>query len=502
MQGFLVESSGRSTSTLCTLMPFAILIRLLFRGFSDFDISLSTLPTRAIYATWLLQGLGNVVKGANTAMVAENQYVRRTTKSREMFERAKKVEPAGVSYRNRLYEPYPFFVKEANGTTLVDLDGNKYTDYWCTHFAMILGHMYPSVLQAIKAQAEKGWHFGVSHELEVMLSEKIVRDVPSAQLVRFSSSGSEANLFAVRLARTFTKRNKIAKFEGCWHGAYDALHIAVKPPFDKPSSGGITEGSQKDTIVVPYNDITGFVNRTRKEDLACVILEPVLGAGGMIPAEKEFLQEVREYCDSKGTLLIYDEVITGFRLGLGGAQQHFGVKPDITVLGKIIGGGLPIGAVCGRRDVMERMDHTRFSGLDYAYHGGTFAGNAITATAGLATIEVLEHSPVYQHIDALGKKARDGLDHLFSENRFEAQTSGIGSLFAIHTTRKQPLKDANNLAFANTDLSRSIFSYLLDNGIFMLSPDSLHGGISYSHTDSDIERLVTTVGRYVKEKGR
>jgi glutamate-1-semialdehyde 2,1-aminomutase len=430
----------------------------------------------------------------------ETPYTKRTTRSREMFERAKKVEPGGVSYRFRHFDPYPFFVKEANGATLLDLDGNKYTDYWCTHFAMILGHAHPSVMQAIKTQAEKGWHFGLAHELEVILSERITKNIPSAELVRFASSGSEANLFAVRLARTFTKRRKIAKFEGCWHGAYDPLHIAVRPPFDKPPSGGITEGSQEDTIVVPYNDLSGFLDRVKREELACVILEPVLGAGGMIPAEKEFLEELREYCDSTGALLIFDEVITGFRLGLGGAQQYFSVKPDVTVLGKIIGGGLPIGVVCGRRDVMERMDHTRYSGLEYAYHGGTFAGNAITLTAGLATMYVLERAPVYELIDGLGSKLREGLNTIFEENGFEAQTTGIGSLLAIHTTQKGPLEDANCYAVADRDLSRKMFSYLLENGILMLLPDMLHGAISYSHSDDDVERLVSTIERYVKEK--
>ncbi len=430
----------------------------------------------------------------------DSQYIRRTMKSREMYERARKVEPEGVSYRNRHFDPYPFFVKEAKGATLIDLDGNRYTDYWCTHFAMILGHTYPSVTQAIKTQAEKGWHYGLVHELEITLSETITRHVPNAELVRFSSSGSEANLYAIRLARTFTKRKKIAKFEGCWHGAYDPLHIAVKPPFDKPLSGGITEGSQEDTIVVPYNNLTGFLDRVKRQDLACVILEPVLGAGGMIPADKEFLKGLREYCDSTGALLIFDEVITGFRLGLGGAQQYYNVKPNVTVLGKIIGGGLPIGAVCGQREVMERMDHTKYSGLDYAYHGGTFAGNAITLTAGLATINVLEHSPVYEHVDELGNKARESLNAIFEENQFEAQTTGLGSLFSIHTTRTKPLKDAKNLAFTNLDLSKRMFSDLLENGILMLTPETLHAAISYSHADDDINRLVSTIERYVKEK--
>jgi glutamate-1-semialdehyde 2,1-aminomutase len=187
-------------------------------------------------------------------------------------------------------------------------------------------------------------------------------------------------------------------------------------------------------------------------------------------------------------------------LGLGGAQAYFDVKPNVTVLGKIIGGGLPIGAVCGQRDIMDRMDHTKYSGLDYAYHGGTFAGNAITLTAGLATIDVLEQSPVYKHIDALGSKVRERLNAIFDENEFEAQTTGIGSLFCIHTTRTKPLKDAKCQAITNHDLSKKMFSNLLENGILMLAPEMLHGAISYSHTDDDINRLISVIERYVKEK--
>ena len=431
-------------------------------------------------------------------VLKESEYVKRTPKSREMFERAKRIEPAGVSYKYRYFEPYPFFVREARGAKLIDLDGNAFTDYWCTHFAMILGHAHPTVMQAIKAQAEIGWHFGLAHELEVTHSETIAKHVRSAELVRYTSSGSEANFFAIRLARTFTKRNKIAKFEGCWHGAYDPLHIAMRPPFEKPLSGGITKASQQDTVVVPYNNLDGFLKLVKREKLACIILEPVLGAGGMIPAEKEFLTGLREYCDDTGAQLIFDEVITGFRLGLSGAQGYFAVKPDITVMGKIIGGGFPIGAVCGLREVMERMDHTKYSGPDYAYHGGTFAANAITLAAGLATINILEHSPVYEHVDRLGSEARDSLNSIFEQNAFPAQATGIGSLTAIHTAGKNPIKDARGYAECDHELSMKLFRHLLENGILMLIPEMLHAAISYAHTDDDIRDLTSTVEKFVK----
>jgi glutamate-1-semialdehyde 2,1-aminomutase len=229
-----------------------------------------------------------------------------------------------------------------------------------------------------------------------------------------------------------------------------------------------------------------------------VILEPVLGAGGMIPAEKGFLKGLREHCDDTGTLLIFDEVITGFRLGLGGAQGYFGVTPDVTVMGKVIGGGLPIGAVGGRSDIMERMDHTKYSGLDYAYHGGTFAGNAITLAAGLATINVLEHSHVYEQIDRLGQQARDALNTLFEQQAFPACATGIGSLFAIHLLGKAPIQNVKTFANCDHELSRRLFSHLLDNEILMVIPEMLHGAISHAHSDANIRELTTAVEKFVR----
>jgi glutamate-1-semialdehyde 2,1-aminomutase len=428
----------------------------------------------------------------------ETPYTKRTPLSRAIYERALKFQPAGISYSNRYLQPYPFYVKEAHGSKLVDVDGNEYTDYWCTHFAMILGHTHPKVLAAIKNQAENGWHFGVEHELELTLSEMISRHLPSAELIRYTSSGSEANLFAVRLARTFTGRDKIVKFEGCWHGAYDPLHVAVRPPFNQTLSGGITKGAQLDTLVVPYNDLDTFLERTKQEKLACVLLEPVLGAGGMIPAQRTFLAGLREYCNRTGTLLVFDEVITGFRLGLGGAQGYYKVKPDVTVLGKIIGGGLPIGAVCGVREVMERMDHMKYSGTAYAYHGGTFSGNALSLAAGVATIDVLKHAPVYDRIDKLGEQARSELNRVFEENSFPAQACGIGSLASIHMSKGAPIRDATVLAKSDHEMSKRLFEHLLNDGILVLVPERMHGGISYAHTESDIEHLTDSVERFVK----
>ena len=299
-------------------------------------------------------------------LTMSEQYLRKTSRSKQAYEKAKKLFPAGVSYKIRFIEPYPFCVTNAKGSKLFDIDGNTYTDYWCAHFALILGHRHPKVVEAVKEQVEKDFHYGVTHELEAKLAEQIVRMVPSAQLIRFAGSGTEANMYAVRLARTYTGRTGIGKFEGNWHGGYDPLHVAMKPPFEELPSGGLTPGSLADTVVLPFNDLDGVRKRVKGKRLACILVEPVMGAGGMIPAEREFLRGLAEFCQEEDILLIFDEVITGFRLAPGGGQQVYGIRPDLTVLGKIAGGGLPIGAITGRADVMERMDHMKYKGSEYS----------------------------------------------------------------------------------------------------------------------------------------
>jgi glutamate-1-semialdehyde 2,1-aminomutase len=253
--------------------------------------------------------------------------------------------------------------------------------------------------------------------------------------------------------------------------------------------------------VVPFNDFEGFKGRIKKEQLACVILEPILFAGGCIPAEREFVKALREYCDETDTLLIFDEIITGFRLGLSGAQGYYKVEPDLTVLGKIVGGGFPIGVICGRREVMEHMDHTKYSGLRYAYHGNTFSGNAITLAAGVAAINELEHSPVYQHIDRLGEKAREKLNDAFVDAGFPAQAIGVGSMFCIHMTKNTPIKDARGYESYDHARCKKLFNFLLENGIVILLPETLHGGVSYAHREEDINQLVSVVKEFAALTG-
>jgi glutamate-1-semialdehyde 2,1-aminomutase len=425
-----------------------------------------------------------------------NEYISKTPKSKALYERAKKVLPAGVSYGIRFFEPYPFYTAKAKGSKLYDIDGNEYIDFWLGHTALILGHSPKPVVEAVKKQLEIGTHYGTCHELEIALAEQVVRMVPNVDMVRFTNSGTEANMYAVRLARAYTEKRKLAKFEGGWHGGYDALHVGVKYPFDIPESAGLTHGATKDTVLLPFNNSDGVRKKLRDEkDVAAIIIEPVLGAGGGIPAEKEFLKELREICDEKGILLIFDEVITGFRLAPGGAQQFFGVKSDITVFGKILGGGFPIGAFCGRREITEKLDTTIYERPNYAFHGGTFTANPITMTAGLTTLKILEDGKLIRKLNALGNKVREELKAIFEKNEIDVQITGTSSIFNVHFT-KEEVKDANAAFRADRKKLLEYNLELIANGIFFLPTHN--GTLSTAHIKSDIEKLFTETEKYAK----
>jgi glutamate-1-semialdehyde 2,1-aminomutase len=392
-------------------------------------------------------------------------------------------------------EPYPFYTAKAKGSKLVDVDGNEYIDFWMGHYALILGHSVPSVMREVKRQLDKGTHYGTCHELEILLAEQIVKMVPTAQMVRFTNSGTEAVMYATRLARAYTGRNHIAKFEGGWHGGYDALHAAVKPPFDVPESSGLTQGALKDTVVLPYNNLEGVEKIINKEDLAAVIIEPVLGGGGCIPAEKDFLKGLREICSQTGALLIFDEVITGFRLAPGGAQQFFGVKPDITFFGKILGGGFPIGAIVGSREIMEHMNPLLYERPKFSFHGGTFCANPVAMTAGLLTLRLLEDGNLINGLNKRGDYVRQQLRDIFERQRLDVQVTGVGSLFHTHFT-KEEVKDTNTVARADREKLAQYHMSLVENGVFFL-PTSM-GALSTKHSKSDIEKLFQETENFFK----
>jgi len=424
------------------------------------------------------------------------EYASKTSKSKALYERAKKVLPAGVSYGIRYFEPYPFYTAKAKGSKLYDVDGNEYIDFWLGHTALILGHSPPAVVEAVKRQLENGTHYGTSHELEIELAEQVVKMVSGAEMVRFTNSGTEANMYATRLARACTGRSKIAKFEGGWHGGYDALHIGVHYPFNIPESAGLTAGTLQDTILLPFNDLEGVEEKLKNEKVASIVIEPVLGAGGGIPAEKEFLKGLREFCDEKEILLIFDEVITGFRLAPGGAQQYYGIAPDITVFGKILGGGFPVGAFCGCRKIMERLDSLLHNRPHYSFHGGTFAANPITMTAGLTTLKILEDGQLISKLNMVGDKIREQLREIFEGNGVDVQVTGTSSIFNTHFT-KEKVKDANATFRADRKKLVDYNLKLIENGVFFLPTHT--GALSTAHSKADVEKLLLETEKYAKK---
>jgi len=431
-----------------------------------------------------------------------SSFADRTPKSRKLYERACKVLPSGVSYGIRALPPYPFIVKEAQGVRLRDVDGNEYTDYWVGHGALILGHSPKRVIDAVKKQLPNGTHIGFSHELEIELAERIVKNVPSAEMVRYCSSGTEANMYGTRLARAFTGRMKMLKIEGGWHGGYDSLHKAVSYPYSRPESAGLNPKTTEDTYAVPYNDLVTARNQLNTKEYACIILEPVMGAAGFLTPEPGYLQGLREACDKTDTLLIFDEVVTGFRLAPGGAQELYGVKPDLTILGKIIGGGFPIGVFCGSVEIMERIDQKKYPKVEERVaHGGTFTGNPISMVAGCATLDLLRDGKVYISIDKLGERMRDGLEDIFGDGKLPATVTGVGSTFAIHFQGKIP-RNATDTAKNDVAATRAYFSHMLDRGIIYLSPTVSHCWISSPHTKDDVDAYLAATEEFVKSYTR
>jgi len=428
-----------------------------------------------------------------------DKYLSKTSNAKRFYERAKRVLPAGVSYSIRYFEPYPFCTIRARGSKLYDIDGNEYVDFWLGHTALILGHSPPKVVEAVRNQLENGTIYGTLHESEVQLAEQVVKMVPSAEMVRFTNSGTEANMYAIRLARAIAGKNKIAKFEGGWHGGYDALQIGVKYPFGIPESAGLTTGALQDTVVLPFNDLEGVREKLRNEQVASITIEPVLGTGGVIPVEIEFLKGLREFCDEKSILLIFDEVITGFRIAPGGGQQYFGVTPDITVLGKILGGGFPIGAFCGSRDIMNKLDTSLHPRPLYSFHGGTFAGNPISMTAGLETLKILEDGSLINDLNSKGDRIRMEIDETFGANGINVQTTGVSSLFFTHFTHEE-VKNASVAARSDRKRLTEYHSYMMANGVFVLPTHE--AVLSTAHTSADIEKLISITEEYAKHLSR
>ncbi|RLF03418.1 MAG: glutamate-1-semialdehyde 2,1-aminomutase [Thermoprotei archaeon] len=433
-----------------------------------------------------------------------SKLAKRTPSSRMLYERARKVLPMGVTYHIRFMEPYPFYVKYAKGANIWDVDGNIYDDYWIGHGALILGHAPKPVIDAVREQLDKGSHYGFAHELEIKLAELIVKHVPNVESVRFTNSGTEANMYAIRLARAYTGRKRIVKIEGGWHGGYDSLHTGVKPPFKGPESAGLPEESIKYTVSVPFNDLEAMERAIKGGDVAAVVMEPVLGAGGSIPARREYLKGVRELCDGFGTLLIFDEVITGFRLALGGGQEYYGVDADIVVMGKIIGGGFPIGAFGSRYEIMELLDYKKCTEKTRrSFHGGTFTGNPVSMVAGIATIKVLEREGVYERLNAMGEYMIKGLRRIASHLTNPVYITGSGSIIGVHFTKREPINACISLIERWSDeVYRVLHKYMLLRNIVYIGENMAHFMLSTGHTKEMIDRFLAAFEDFIKLIGK
>jgi glutamate-1-semialdehyde 2,1-aminomutase len=420
-------------------------------------------------------------------------YAEKTGRSRELYRRARKVFAGGVSHNARLYEPYPLFVKRARGEYIWDEDGNRYVDYWMGHTALILGHSPRAVVEALREQIPNGTHYGMGSRLSVELGEEIQRSVPCAEMMRFCNTGAEATMYLVRLARGYTRRRTVIKMAGGWHGYGTELNKGVHRPFDKPESEGILPEEQAHIKPVRFNDLEAARRAVAeaKGDVATIFLEPVLGAGGCIPAEPDYLKGLRELADKAGALLAFDEIITGYRLALGGAQERYGVKPDLASFGKIVGGGLPIGVVCGLREVISLADPSKKEHF-VSIGGGTFSENPMSMVAGLATLRFLRRNrgTVYPRLEEAGRRVRSGVDGVFAEAGKEVHTTGMGSLFLTHFG-KEP-KSAEEASAEDKAAASEYALHLLSNGIFVLPGHSC--SISTAHSRADLD-LVVKVSR-------
>ena len=434
-----------------------------------------------------------------------DRYVRENPKSADLHERAAMFMPGGETRNSIWWPPFPTYVVRGKGSRMWDVDGNERVDFVNNMTTLILGHGHPAVVKALQEQAERGPSFPAPAPSVVRWAEIMCERVKSVERVRFTNSGTEATMNAIRAARAFTGKEKIAKFEGGYHGTHDFANVSVASPLDKagdplrPNSVLVSEGvpaNVAETVVVmPYNNLEASerIIRENARDLAAVIVEPVWGQA-MVPSEEGFLAGLRALADELGFLLIFDEVIS-FRVSPGGAQAHYGVEPDLTAFGKIIGGGLPVGAFGGREDVMAVYDPTR--GRPRVPQAGTFNGNPMTAAAGIATLEALTPD-VYDHLNSLGETLRTKLSELIAEREAPMSVTGLGSLFSLHFTTER-VRDYRTAATNDLEMQHRLFIGLLNEG-FALSTRCA-GCTSAAHTTEDVDALVAAVGRVLGRAG-
>ncbi len=420
----------------------------------------------------------------------------RTERSKKLFDEAKKLLPGGVSSPVRAIKPYPFYTKQANGSKILDIDGNEYIDYVMGYGPLLLGHNHPAIREAVIRQLEEGWLYGTPTELEVALAKEIVKLYSSIEMVRFVSTGTEATMGALRAARGFTGRNKFIKIEGGFHGAHDAALVKAgsgATTLGTPNSAGVPPDFTKNTLQVPFNDIEKMTEAIEayKEDLAAVIIEPVLGNIGPILPKEGYLRDVRAVTKENDVVLIFDEVITGFRLAMGGAQEYYGITPDMTTLGKILGGGFHIGVIGGKREIMENI-----SPAGPVYQAGTFNGSPVSMAASLAMINVLKHEKVHEKVNPAGDSLRSALTDVIEDAGLDYNVSGIGSMFKVFFGA-MPYNYQDALK-CDTAKFNQFFGKMLNDGIFLPPSQFETNFLSLAHSKQDLDKTIAAYQRNLK----
>lgn len=432
-------------------------------------------------------------------------YKKKTHNSRKFYNDSVKIFPGGISHNIRFFRPYPFFVNKATDKHLIDVDGNRYVDYWMGHWALILGHSPNVVVKKLDRQIRQGTLYGTANDISVKLGETIKKSIPISELLRFCTTGSEATMYAIRIARAVTKKRIICKTIGGWHGFNTDLMQSVNYPFELDEGVGMT-GREGDFVEsIPFNDLDRSIRllESVKDDLACIIIEPLLGGGGCIPADINFLKGLEEYCKRNDILYILDEIVTGFRLNFGSVSSLYHLNPDMITLGKIVGGGLPIGVVCGKKEIMKVANPVENRNKEQLCYigGGTFSSNPLTMTAGYATIDYISKNrqAVYNKINKLGDMARNGLKKLFSDYGLKTEVTGLGSLFLTHflSNKVNEITNANDVALSDNDtLTKYHFSLMAKYGIFFL-PHKM-GAISLVHDVKDIQSLINATEKIIE----
>ncbi|GAB6072814.1 glutamate-1-semialdehyde 2,1-aminomutase [Venenivibrio stagnispumantis] len=425
-------------------------------------------------------------------------------RSKQLFEEAKKYLVGGVNSPVRAFKSVggePIFIKKGKGSRIWDEDNNEYIDYVLSWGPLILGHANEQIVNAIKQISNFGTSFGAPTELEIEMAKAVVDAVKSVEMVRFVSSGTEATMSAIRLARGYTKRKKIIKFDGCYHGHGDSLLVSAGSgvaTLGIPGTPGIPEELASLTIVLPYNNIDAVKEAFEKygEDIACVIIEPVAGNMGVVAPSKEYHQELREITKKYGALLIWDEVMTGFRLAYGGAQELYGIEPDITTFGKVIGGGLPVGAYGGKREIMEYV-----APVGPVYQAGTLSGNPLAMAAGLKQLQILKEKNPYPSLDEKGKILEDGINSLIQKYDIKARVNRVGSMITLFFTDKDVV-DFETAKSSDTELFGRFFRKMLQLGVYLPPSQFEAAFLSDAHSKEDINETLNKIEeafRYLKK---